>query len=183
MTKKRNIFGCSGFLTLPTAYVTGNPVECVVHPTLWNKENCHRATSPYQSCIPAYQQSSEVPLLLAIQRKCMRNMFVFGWLFGSDQFVGPARDWTGGHSGTGDPYHSQSHWETAVKATITSLPAMLMCGCRVWRTSTWRRTTALPSTLWARQRHWAVVLSIVAISEDSSPYNAVITFSNSTCKV
>ena len=27
----------SGFLTLPTAYVTGNPVECVVHPDLWNK--------------------------------------------------------------------------------------------------------------------------------------------------
>lgn len=26
-----------GFLTLPTAYVTGNPVECVVHPDLWNK--------------------------------------------------------------------------------------------------------------------------------------------------
>lgn len=26
-----------GFLTLPTAYVTGNPVECVVHPALWNK--------------------------------------------------------------------------------------------------------------------------------------------------
>ncbi len=26
-----------GFLTLPTAYVTGNPVECVVHPELWNK--------------------------------------------------------------------------------------------------------------------------------------------------
>lgn len=26
----------SGFLTLPTAYVTGNPVECVVHPQLWN---------------------------------------------------------------------------------------------------------------------------------------------------
>jgi len=28
-----------GFLTLPTAYVTGNPVECVVHPSLWNKTN------------------------------------------------------------------------------------------------------------------------------------------------
>lgn len=27
----------AGFLTLPTAYVTGNPVECVVHPDLWNK--------------------------------------------------------------------------------------------------------------------------------------------------
>ena len=27
----------SGFLTLPTAYVTGNPVECVIHPDLWNK--------------------------------------------------------------------------------------------------------------------------------------------------
>ena len=27
----------TGFLTLPTAYVTGNPVECVVHPDLWNK--------------------------------------------------------------------------------------------------------------------------------------------------
>jgi len=26
-----------GFLTLPTAYVTGNPVECVVHPNLWNR--------------------------------------------------------------------------------------------------------------------------------------------------
>ena len=26
-----------GFLTLPTAYVTGNPVECVLHPDLWNK--------------------------------------------------------------------------------------------------------------------------------------------------
>ena len=26
-----------GFLTLPTAYVTGNPVECVIHPELWNK--------------------------------------------------------------------------------------------------------------------------------------------------
>ncbi|XP_059090515.1 uncharacterized protein LOC131886258 isoform X2 [Tigriopus californicus] len=26
-----------GFLTLPTAYVTGNPVECVLHPNLWNK--------------------------------------------------------------------------------------------------------------------------------------------------
>ena len=25
-----------GFLTLPTAYVTGNPVECVLHPSLWN---------------------------------------------------------------------------------------------------------------------------------------------------
>ena len=25
-----------GFLTLPTAYVTGNPVECVLHPRLWN---------------------------------------------------------------------------------------------------------------------------------------------------
>lgn len=22
---------------MPTAYVTGNPVECVVHPELWNK--------------------------------------------------------------------------------------------------------------------------------------------------
>ena len=22
---------------MPTAYVTGNPVECVVHPDLWNK--------------------------------------------------------------------------------------------------------------------------------------------------
>ena len=28
---------CPGFLTLPTAYVTGNPVECVIHPDLWNK--------------------------------------------------------------------------------------------------------------------------------------------------
>ena len=28
---------CSGFLTLPTAYVTGNPVECVLHPRLWNQ--------------------------------------------------------------------------------------------------------------------------------------------------
>ena len=27
----------AGFLTLPTAYVTGNPVECVVHPDLWNR--------------------------------------------------------------------------------------------------------------------------------------------------
>ena len=27
----------SGFLTLPTAYVTGNPVECVLHPSLWNE--------------------------------------------------------------------------------------------------------------------------------------------------
>merc|ERR1719412_1104495 len=26
-----------GFLTLPTAYVTGNPVECVLHPSLWNE--------------------------------------------------------------------------------------------------------------------------------------------------
>ncbi len=26
----------SGFLTLPTAYVTGNPVECVLHPDVWN---------------------------------------------------------------------------------------------------------------------------------------------------
>ena len=26
----------AGFLTLPTAYVTGNPVECVLHPSLWN---------------------------------------------------------------------------------------------------------------------------------------------------
>ncbi|XP_071748623.1 uncharacterized protein [Lepeophtheirus salmonis] len=26
-----------GFLTLPTAYVTGNPVECVLHPDIWNK--------------------------------------------------------------------------------------------------------------------------------------------------
>ena len=34
----RNIL-LSGFLTLPTAYVTGNPVECVVHPSLWNKTN------------------------------------------------------------------------------------------------------------------------------------------------
>ena len=32
------IFGLiTGFLTLPTAYVTGNPVECVIHPDLWNK--------------------------------------------------------------------------------------------------------------------------------------------------
>ena len=30
-------FTFAGFLTLPTAYVTGNPVECVVHPDLWNK--------------------------------------------------------------------------------------------------------------------------------------------------
>ena len=28
-----------GFLTLPTAYVTGNPVECVLHPSLWNKSH------------------------------------------------------------------------------------------------------------------------------------------------
>ena len=28
-----------GFLTLPTAYVTGNPVECVLHPNLWNKSH------------------------------------------------------------------------------------------------------------------------------------------------
>ena len=34
---KTNSF--SGFLTLPTAYVTGNPVECVVHPSLWNRTN------------------------------------------------------------------------------------------------------------------------------------------------
>ena len=27
----------AGFLTLPTAYVTGNPVECVIHPEIWNK--------------------------------------------------------------------------------------------------------------------------------------------------
>ena len=27
----------AGFLTLPTAYVTGNPVECVVHPAIWNR--------------------------------------------------------------------------------------------------------------------------------------------------
>jgi len=27
----------TGFLTLPTAYVTGNPVECVLHPDMWNK--------------------------------------------------------------------------------------------------------------------------------------------------
>ena len=31
------LFIFSGFLTLPTAYVTGNPVECVLHPKLWNK--------------------------------------------------------------------------------------------------------------------------------------------------
>ena len=31
------IHSVTGFLTLPTAYVTGNPVECVVHPDLWNK--------------------------------------------------------------------------------------------------------------------------------------------------
>ena len=30
------IFIILGFLTLPTAYVTGNPVECVLHPSLWN---------------------------------------------------------------------------------------------------------------------------------------------------
>ena len=30
-------YHCPGFLTLPTAYVTGNPVECVIHPDLWNK--------------------------------------------------------------------------------------------------------------------------------------------------
>ena len=29
-------FLLQGFLTLPTAYVTGNPVECVLHPRLWN---------------------------------------------------------------------------------------------------------------------------------------------------
>ena len=29
-------FSVIGFLTLPTAYVTGNPVECVLHPSLWN---------------------------------------------------------------------------------------------------------------------------------------------------
>ncbi len=29
---------CSGFLTLPTAYVTGNPVECVVHPRYFEQE-------------------------------------------------------------------------------------------------------------------------------------------------
>lgn len=28
-----------GFLTLPTAYVTGNPVECVIHPKLWNQSS------------------------------------------------------------------------------------------------------------------------------------------------
>ena len=33
-----NFFNCfAGFLTLPTAYVTGNPVECVIHPEIWNK--------------------------------------------------------------------------------------------------------------------------------------------------
>ena len=30
-------FFFAGFLTLPTAYVTGNPVECVIHPEIWNK--------------------------------------------------------------------------------------------------------------------------------------------------
>ena len=30
------IYVFAGFLTLPTAYVTGNPVECVLHPSLWN---------------------------------------------------------------------------------------------------------------------------------------------------
>ena len=34
-----NYFSFSGFLTLPTAYVTGNPVECVLHPSLWNKSH------------------------------------------------------------------------------------------------------------------------------------------------
>ena len=34
-----NEFSFPGFLTLPTAYVTGNPVECVVHPSLWNRTN------------------------------------------------------------------------------------------------------------------------------------------------
>ena len=40
MTRWKEIFTLflfSGFLTLPTAYVTGNPVECVLHPRLWNK--------------------------------------------------------------------------------------------------------------------------------------------------
>jgi hypothetical protein len=32
-----NFYFIAGFLTLPTAYVTGNPVECVLHPRLWNK--------------------------------------------------------------------------------------------------------------------------------------------------
>ena len=36
-TKYYEFLFFSGFLTLPTAYVTGNPVECVVHPDLWNK--------------------------------------------------------------------------------------------------------------------------------------------------
>ena len=31
------IYDFIGFLTLPTAYVTGNPVECVLHPSLWNE--------------------------------------------------------------------------------------------------------------------------------------------------
>ena len=31
------LFSFPGFLTLPTAYVTGNPVECVLHPSLWNE--------------------------------------------------------------------------------------------------------------------------------------------------
>ena len=35
--KTNNQMFLLGFLTLPTAYVTGNPVECVVHPDLWNK--------------------------------------------------------------------------------------------------------------------------------------------------
>ncbi len=30
------LFLSPGFLTLPTAYVTGNPVECVLHPNIWN---------------------------------------------------------------------------------------------------------------------------------------------------
>ena len=32
-------FSLLGFLTLPTAYVTGNPVECVLHPELWNQSH------------------------------------------------------------------------------------------------------------------------------------------------
>jgi hypothetical protein len=39
LTAKLTLLLFSGFLTLPTAYVTGNPVECVLHPSLWNKSH------------------------------------------------------------------------------------------------------------------------------------------------